>query len=643
MGGFTPSSTGLSPIVRRAALLAAIAVTVLASMLAAAAPASAACPSPNGDAYSTAVLADGPIAYYRLDETSGPTMCDSSSQANNGTYNGSNVTYGVPGALLSSSDTAVAADGMPSTPGVIGTSNSNSPISGNESFTLEGWFRSTGTTQNQALVDIGQAGTANAAGLAVWPTAGSCDANGSSIAVDQYNGNNCWDTTTVGVNLFDQNWHYLAVTYDATTGTVTAYVDGQSLGGQLAVNSPLNLAASPVRVGNWVDQIINQPYIGDADEVAVYPTALSAARIAAHYAAAESGPSTTPPPGTTTTTTTTTTPPSTPTTTTTTTSTNPPAVTSNAPSVQSSTAASFSGSVNPQGLSTTAYFQYGLDPSYTGGGPVLYTNQVTAQPYPVGSDFTAHFVSASVPGPGAPALVPNALYHVRLVAVSSAGTVYGPDQTFRTAKDPSPRNPVLGRSFNAVPVSGLVYVRLPGSRSVTLPGPLRTGPGFVPLTEVRNLPSGTEIDARAGTIKLITASGNRGKLQSGTFNGGIFSVKQGRFGHNKGLVTLKLLEGLFAGAPSYASCKARTAEAGPPVARIAVSGSVLSTLHAHSRGSYSSSGHYGSATSRGTAWTVSDRCDGTLITVQKDVVVVRDFVRHTTITLHAGQHYLAKP
>ena len=45
---------------------------------------------------------------------------------------------------------------------------------------------------------------------------------------------------------------------------------------------------------------------------------------------------------------------------------------------------------------------------------------------------------------------------------------------------------------------------------------------------------------------------------------------------------------------------------------------------------------------RGTAWTVADRCDGTLTHVITHSVAVSDFVRHKTIILHAGQSYLAK-
>ncbi len=104
---------------------------------------------------------------------------------------------------------------------------------------------------------------------------------------------------------------------------------------------------------------------------------------------------------------------------------------------------------------------------------------------------------------------------------------------------------------------------------------------------------------------------------------------------------MKLLEGAFPGAPSYSSCKAKKAEAGQ-LAQTAVSSSVLSTLHAHSRGRYGSSSRGASATVRGTAWTMTVRCNGVLVTVQKDVLVVPDSVHHKTVTLHAGQRYFAK-
>jgi hypothetical protein len=45
----------------------------------------------------------------------------------------------------------------------------------------------------------------------------------------------------------------------------------------------------------------------------------------------------------------------------------------------------------------------------------------------------------------------------------------------------------------------------------------------------------------------------------------------------------------------------------------------------------------------GTVWLTQDRCDGSLVTVAKDSVDVFDFTLKKTITLTAGQSYLAQP
>lgn len=56
--------------------------------------------------YAAVVLADAPIAYYRLNETSGTTAADSSGYGRNGTYASADMTLGVAGLLTGSSDKA---------------------------------------------------------------------------------------------------------------------------------------------------------------------------------------------------------------------------------------------------------------------------------------------------------------------------------------------------------------------------------------------------------------------------------------------------------------------------------------------------------------------------------------------------------
>jgi hypothetical protein len=170
---------------------------------------------------------------------------------------------------------------------------------------------------------------------------------------------------------------------------------------------------------------------------------------------------------------------------------------------------------------------------------------------------------------------------------------------------------------------------------------LRKGGHFVQLTEPRVIPIGSTLDTTKGTIRLITATAVPHKTQDGTFSRGLFSISQARKGPNKGLATLSLIEGLFPGAPSYASCKATKAADTSPIASAALSSKVLQSLHASAHGKFRTRGRYSAATVRGTVWTMSDRCDGTLTVVHRGTVAVRDFVRHVMVLVHAGHRYLA--
>ena len=147
----------------------------------------------------------------------------------------------------------------------------------------------------------------------------------------------------------------------------------------------------------------------------------------------------------------------------------PPAAVPGTPATTSSTGASFSGSVNPQGQATTAFFQYGIDSRFRPGGGTAVIYDQSTPPQTLPADSSVHAVSASATG-----LVPNALYHVRLVASNATGTTFGPDQTFTTPAGPPAPPPVVGQTLNATPVSGKVFVLV--------------GTKLVPLTEVQAAP-----------------------------------------------------------------------------------------------------------------------------------------------------------
>ena len=338
-----------------------------------------------------------------------------------------------------------------------------------------------------------------------------------------------------------------------------------------------------------------------------------------------------------------------------------PVLTASTPSVSGGKVA-FSGKINPEGLPTTAHYEYGLDSRYrfnaTGQTPssaIIYDQSTT--PEPVGSDFQQHPFSATAPSPGSPALVPNAVYHVRLVAVNSSGTALGADQVFRTPAGAAP-----GQAHSSA--SRSTCSRSPGSCSSSRPtaSPIHgsrfstdavtKGQGFVPITEARQVPTGSQVDARRGTLKIVTATGNVGKTQTGTFSSGLFKLTQASGRVQKGLTTLSLLEGAFPGAPSFASCQSRgfaadsaglDPAAGPFAHAARVNFSSLNVVHSRDHhGSFRTRGHYSAGTVQGTVWDTIDKCSGTLTVVHRGKVSVRDFHRHKTILVRAGHSYLAK-
>jgi hypothetical protein len=93
-----------------------------------------------------------------------------------------------------------------------------------------------------------------------------------------------------------------------------------------------------------------------------------------------------------------------------------PVVITNLASSIASSSAKLNGSVNPHGLSTTAYFQYGRTTSY---------GSTTSNQTKTGNNYQN--VSATIAG-----LSAHTTYHFRIVARNTGGTKYGGDRTFTT-------------------------------------------------------------------------------------------------------------------------------------------------------------------------------------------------------------------
>jgi hypothetical protein len=98
------------------------------------------------------------------------------------------------------------------------------------------------------------------------------------------------------------------------------------------------------------------------------------------------------------------------------TATGPPVVTTNPATNVTTSSATLNGSLDPHGLTTTVYFQYGTTTSY---------GHTTAMQSQAGN--TYRNIASNISG-----LTTHTTYHFRIVATNSGGTRMGSDRTFTT-------------------------------------------------------------------------------------------------------------------------------------------------------------------------------------------------------------------
>ena len=182
--------------------------------------------------------------------------------------------------------------------------------------------------------------------------------------------------------------------------------------------------------------------------------------------------------------------------------------------------------------------------------------------------------------------------------------------------------PQLGVTGNLTPVSGKVYVKLPGANK------------FVLLTGITQVPFGTIVNALHGKV-VVTTTARDGRLQSMTFYAGEFKLTQSR----SGMVVATLYGGNFSVCPTK---RERSHVAALTSTTHASGKHVVRKLWAEGHGNYSTKGNYASGAVLGTRWLTEDRCEGTLIYVSTDSVAVTNLVTHRHKTVKAGHGYLAK-
>lgn len=237
--------------------------------------------------YVTEVLADSPVAYYRLQESNpadGATAIDSSGNANDGTYEydsgGSGPasmtdTASLIGALSPGKEINIAGteDGASiDIPGVVAAPTS--------AFTLEFFIRPEATSYSSGL-------------LALFTTNGGFAFGDVHLNLSNTNLEIAVAGTTGGFPLVNLSslvapgeWGHVAVTYEVIgpNAEIHFYVNGMNVGGTFTRGSgqlaSLNGASA---IGQWGAA---RDFNGGLDEFAIYDSALSGADVLRHARAA---------------------------------------------------------------------------------------------------------------------------------------------------------------------------------------------------------------------------------------------------------------------------------------------------------------------------------------------------------------------
>ncbi|NND03922.1 MAG: hypothetical protein HKN91_14165 [Acidimicrobiia bacterium] len=243
----------------------------------------AAASAQGGNAYETAVLGDGAVAFWSLADASGLTAADATGNNDANYRNG--PTLGATG--LVSFDNAVDFDGTDDHIKVPNSTdiNTGGPYDGR---TIELWFNADVTFRRQVLFEEGGV----TRGLSAYLFKNRVYVNAWNIKNDDVS--TPWGPVWLSAPIEADTTYHLAMTIDEASGKLKAYINGSQFGQQSGVGK-LFAHSARVGIGAMWDDIryhdlsvtsngTRNYFDGVLDNVAVYNTALSQSTIQSHTA-----------------------------------------------------------------------------------------------------------------------------------------------------------------------------------------------------------------------------------------------------------------------------------------------------------------------------------------------------------------------
>ena len=227
--------------------------------------------------YGQAVLADGALGYWRLDETNGPLAHDYLA-ANNGNYT-PGVLLGQPGNKLLDTHPAARFGYLAASNSCVTNITMDFGTSGNATFSVEAWVNGGSQTTDAGLVTKGYGSGGEQFNL-------DCGGGGHAFRffVRDAGGGAHLATSSVVPN---NQWHHLVGVCDEANGLVRLYVDGiNAAQGTITANSGILGSASSVSIGarqSGAATAYDNQFAGYMEEVAIYGYALSSTQVQTHY------------------------------------------------------------------------------------------------------------------------------------------------------------------------------------------------------------------------------------------------------------------------------------------------------------------------------------------------------------------------
>lgn len=236
--------------------------------------------------YAAEVLGDGPLLYWRLGESAGPTAQDHTANNRDGTYtnDGSGrIIYSGAGAIVNDPAGNTSIELVSDVNGIGRVRRAASTDWDNSNFTVEMWVKKVIDSNFMHMAQVGDSTSSN--WRWVLCLRGTTANEPLEVRVAGLTASGLASADTGGLNTSD--WYHVVLTWDGTD--YVFYLDGSAIGtvtASAAQSPQTSVTNQPFVVGATDTDVTAACFEGHLDEVALYSTALSSTRISAHYNAA---------------------------------------------------------------------------------------------------------------------------------------------------------------------------------------------------------------------------------------------------------------------------------------------------------------------------------------------------------------------